>query len=79
MIKVHLPANTLTMLCSAIALPHFDYADSVCDSCTELFKNRMQSMQSRTARILTGPNIQTHRADICSTIFVGCHCNIGET
>ncbi len=35
-LKCILPANTLTMLYSAIMLPHYDYADSVYDSCTEL-------------------------------------------
>ncbi len=37
-LKCILPANTLTMLYSAIVLSHFDYADSVYDSCTELDK-----------------------------------------
>ncbi len=52
------------MLYSAIVLPHFDYADNVYDSCTELDKTQLQSLQSRAARILTGSNIQTHRADM---------------
>ncbi len=37
-LKCILPATTLTMIYSAIVLPHFDYADSVYDSCTELDK-----------------------------------------
>ncbi len=63
-LKCILPANTLTMLYSAIVLPHFDYADSVYDSCTDISKTWLQSLQSRTARLLTGYNIQTHRADM---------------
>ncbi len=60
-LKCILPANKLTMLYSAIVLPHFDYADSVYDSCTEIDKTQLQSLQSRAARILTGSNIRTHR------------------
>ncbi len=52
------------MLYSAIVLPHFDYAESVYDSCTELDKIRLQSLQSRVPRILTGSNIRTHRTDM---------------
>ncbi len=63
-LKCVLTANTLTILYSAIVLPHFDYADSVYDSCTELDKTRLQCLQSRAARILTGSNIPTHRPDM---------------
>ncbi len=52
------------MLYSAIVLPHFDYPDSVYDNCTGIDKTWLQSLQSRAARILTGSNIQTHRADM---------------
>ncbi len=37
-LKCILPADTLTMLYSAIVLPHFDYADSVYDNYTEIDK-----------------------------------------
>ncbi len=63
-LKCILLANTFTVLYSAIVLPHFDYADSVYDSCTEKDKTRLHSLQSRAARILTGSNIRTHRADM---------------
>ncbi len=66
--KCIVPANTLTMLYGAMMLPHFDYADSVYDSYTELDKTWLQSLQSRAARILTGSNIRTHRADMFKDI-----------
>ncbi len=49
---------------SAIVLPRYDYADSVYDSCTVIDKTRMQSLQSKVSKILTGSNIQTQRADM---------------
>ncbi len=67
--NISLKYNTLTMLNSAIVLHVFDYADSVYNSCIKLDKTRLQSLQSRIARILTGSNIRT----------VECHCNIEET
>ncbi len=57
-LKCILPANTLTMLYSAMVLLHFDYVDSVYDSCIEVDKTGLQSLQSSDA------HIRTHRADM---------------
>ncbi len=46
--------DTLTLMYNAIVLLHFDYADIVLDSASAANKFKLQSLQTRAARLITG-------------------------
>ncbi len=56
------PIDTITLMYNAIVLPHFDYADIVLDSASASSKFKLQSFQTRAARLTTcsGPRISTN-------------------
>ena len=55
------PIDTLTLMYNAIVLPHFDYADIVLDSASTASKFKLQSLQTRAARLITGSGPRTSR------------------
>ncbi len=55
------PIDTLTLMYNAIVLSHFDYADIVLDSASEANKFKLQSLQTRAARQITGSGPRTSR------------------
>ncbi len=48
------PIDTLTLMYNTIVLPHFDYADIILDSASVASKCKLQSLQTRAARLITG-------------------------
>ncbi len=46
---------------NAIVLPHFDYADNVLDSASAASKFKLQSLQTRAARLITGSSPRSSR------------------
>ncbi len=46
---------------NAIVVPHFDYADIVLDSASAASKFKLQSLQTRAARLITGSCPRTNR------------------
>ncbi len=55
------PIDTLTLMYNAIVLPHFDYADIVLDSASAASKFKLQSLQTRAARLITCSGPRTSR------------------
>ncbi len=53
------PIDILTLMYNAIVLPHFDYADIVLDSASAASKFKLQSFQTRAARLITGSGPRT--------------------
>ena len=53
-IKQSVPKSTLVKIYNAIVLSHFDYCSLVWDNCCDYLKNRLQKLQNRAARIITG-------------------------
>ena len=49
-----LPSDTLKHLYNAIVQPHFDYGDVIYDSASITSKTRLQKLQSRAARLISG-------------------------
>ena len=49
-------------------LPHFDYADIIYDSTSKTSKDRLQKLQTRAARIITGSGPGTHKADMFKSL-----------
>ncbi len=46
--------DTLKLMYNAIVLPHFDYADVVYDAASETNKSRLERLQTRAARLISG-------------------------
>ena len=55
------PIDTLKLLYNAIVLPHFDYGDIVYDTTSNTNKIRLQLLQSRAARLISGSGPRTNR------------------
>ncbi len=55
------PMDTLTLMYNAIVLPCFHYADIVLDSSSAASKFKLQSVQTRAARLITGSGPRTSR------------------
>ncbi len=54
------PIETFTLMYNAIVLPHFDYAD-ILDSASAASKCKLQSLQTRAARLIAGSGPRTSR------------------
>ncbi len=63
-LKKLVPIDTLTLMYNAIVLPHFDYADIVLDSASVANNCKLQSLQTRAARLITGSGPRTSRNPI---------------
>jgi hypothetical protein len=53
-----LDSNTLKTIYSAIVLPHFDYCALVWDNCSQTLKNKLEKLQNKAARIITGDSYE---------------------
>jgi predicted dinucleotide-binding enzyme len=56
-IKQFVPKSTLVKIYNAIVLSHFDYCSLVWDNCCDYLKNKLQKLQNRAARIITGKTL----------------------
>ncbi len=55
------PTDTLIQIYNAILQPHLDYGDAVYNSASQTSKNRLQKLQTRAARLITGSGSRTSR------------------
>ncbi len=55
------PIDILTHMYNAIVLPHFDYPDIVVDSISAASKCKLEILQTRAARLITGSGPRTSR------------------
>ncbi len=62
------PPETLLQLYNTIVLPHFDYGDLIYESSTVQNLDRLQKLQNRAARIISGSAPLTHRNDMYNTL-----------
>jgi hypothetical protein len=60
-LKKIIPTETLQQLYNAIVQPHFDYGDAVYNSAFQTSKTRLQKLQTRAARLITGSGPCTSR------------------
>jgi hypothetical protein len=58
-IKHLLPQSSLSMLGSALVLPHFDYCSSVWNNCSKFNLASLQIQQNKLARIVLGADLYT--------------------
>ena len=60
-LKPILNPSSLLLIFNSIVLPHFDYGDLIYDSSSAENLERLQKLQNRAARILTGSSLREHR------------------
>ena len=53
-VKPFVPWETLQNLYNSLVLPYFDYCSSLWDNCGSMLKEKLQKLQNRAARIMTG-------------------------
>ncbi len=67
-IKPFVPMHTLGSIYKSLVQPYFDYCSPLWDTCGKLLRDKLQRFQSRTARVLTGANYDTHSADLLNML-----------
>ena len=63
-IRQFVPKSTLLRICNAIVLSHFDYCSLVWDNCCEYLTDKLQKLQNRAARIITGKTYDVSSDDV---------------
>lgn len=66
--KDFVPQNTLISVYNAIVLPHFDYCSLVWDTCENYLQEKLQKMQNRAARVITGKTYEVRSVEILSEL-----------
>ena len=62
--KKFVPQQTLISVYNAIILPHFDYCSLVWDNCYNYSLEKLQKLQNRAARVITGKSYEVRSNDI---------------
>ena len=63
-VKPFVPSETLHNLYNSLVLPYFDYCSPLWDNCGSMLKEKLQKLQNRAARIMTGANYVVRSADL---------------
>ena len=50
----YVKTDTLKLMYQSLALPYFDYCSLVWTNCSQTLKNKVQRLQNRAARVITG-------------------------
>jgi hypothetical protein len=58
------PQSTLLKVYNAIVLSHFDYCSLVWDNYSDYLLNKLQKLQNRAARVITGRTYETRYKDV---------------
>ena len=52
--KAYIPSNTMNMLYNSLLAPYFDYCDVIWGTCNISSHLKVQKIQNRAAKIITG-------------------------
>ena len=66
--KPFVPFDSLKATYSALVQPYFDYCSPLWDTCGKTLRNRLQRLQSRAARVITGADYDIRSADILADL-----------
>ena len=66
--KKYVPATVLENVYKAIVLPYFDYCSLVWESCSVYLQDKLQKMQNRAARVITGKPYDTRISDMLNEL-----------
>jgi hypothetical protein len=61
--KAYAPQETLRTVYSALIMPHFDYCSIVWDNCSKYLHEKIQKLQNRAARVITGKSYETRSSE----------------
>ena len=64
LIKPYLPKKCLTQVYNALVQPYFDYCSLVWQNCKLELQSKLQKLQNRAARIITGDNWEIRSKDV---------------
>ena len=67
-IRQFVPKSTLLRIYNAIVISHFDYCSLVWDNCCEYLTDKLQKLQNRDARIITGRTYDVSSDDVLGTL-----------
>ena len=63
-VKKYVSQDTLELMYCSLVLPYFDYCSLVWDNCSQTLKDKVQKLQNRAARVITGDNYDIRSSDI---------------
>ena len=63
-IKPFVPQETLQNLHNSLVLPYFEYCLTLWDNCGSMLTEKLQKLQNRAARIITGANYDVKSTDL---------------
>ena len=67
-IKPFVPMCSLTWLYKAIIQPYFNYCSPLWDTCGKVLKDKLQVLQNRAARVITGARFETNSAQVLESL-----------
>ena len=69
-IKPFVPSSSLLSVYLSIVEPYFDYCSVVCDDISDHPNDKLQTLQNRTARVLTGADYRMPIGEYLYRIFM---------
>jgi hypothetical protein len=63
-IKKYVSQDKLELMYHSLVLPYFDYCSLVWNNCSQTLKDKVQRLQNRAARVITGDNYDIGSSDI---------------
>jgi hypothetical protein len=66
--KTYVPEETLKTVYSALIKPHFDYCNLVWDNCSKYLLEKLQKLQNRAARVITGKSYEIRSSEILKNL-----------
>ena len=67
-LKRFLPLSALVLIYNSLILPHFDYCSVIWDNLAKDLGQKLQRMQNRAARIITGSDYYTRSSEILRSL-----------
>ena len=68
LIKPYVPKNCLNQIYNALVKPYFDYCSLVWQNCKLEKQIKLQKLQNRAARVITGDNWETRSKDVLNKL-----------
>ena len=63
-VRPFFPNHSLAVICKSLVQTQFDYCFPLCDICGKALKDKLQHIQSRQARAITGAKYDIRSTDI---------------
>ena len=67
-LKPFVPTTSLTTIYRALVQPYFDHRSPLWDTCGKVQRDKLQKLQSRAARVITGANYEISSTDILNQL-----------